>query len=78
MPVRRVVRKSPTKVTRLTIRDNFERFERHARAIGATDADLAPLLEKVAEIERLENHQAQVDHANPALLNADLADLTAP
>ena len=65
-------------VRRFTIWDNFERHVEELKAIGATDADIAPLktaAEAVAVIEQQDSIEAG---KNPHLDGRDIGALTAP
>jgi hypothetical protein len=62
----------PPKITvvRLSVWDNYDRHCEELRAVGATDADLAPLRQAAEAVEAAEREEAK--------LNADLSLATAP
>ena len=78
MPVRKVVKRHPTKVTRYTIWDNFDRHVRELKSIGATDKDLAPLKKAAEAVDKEEQVDAKNKGRNPSLNNKTLSDITVP
>jgi len=78
MPVRKVIKRHPTKVERYTIWDNFERHVAELKAIGAKEKDLAPLKKAAEAVDKEESVDAKKKGKNPALHNKTLTDLAAP
>ena len=68
----------PATVERYTIWDNLARHEEELKAIGATEADLAPLREAAKAVDAVETQVARAEGNNPAFDKASLTQLTSP
>ena len=68
----------PATVERYTIWDNLARHEEELKAVGATEADLAPLREAAKAVDAVETQVAKEQGNNPNLDKGTLTDLTAP